>query len=1486
MKSNFEFLKNEDDLQKYYANAVRAEMLYARGLYSEEVVNVRKIAEQLARDIMDLEYLQVDDRSTFNDNLGRLKRSAYITDRAINVFYEVKRSGNVQAHALEETATKDTGLTELKNIWFLLTEFANKYYDAHVDTKSKFKEPEMETDYSSSERRLVYIQTADNSSGNWTAYIGARKIGKASIEEDFNNDLRPNSDYLRIRADKRVKQYMGTGGVPYVIEWAELGYSPVTKRWFGDEAVHDVLKRSGIKHAEALEGNEWYKVDLETAKKAIQAVKDGKSAIELDNQAPKQQKPTEVKITLRPEQRDAIDKTKAAYKHYKRMLWNAKMRFGKTITALSLVKEYKYKKVLIMTHRPVVNEGWFEDFNKIGMTKAGYLYGSRNRGHRSVEELENLGQPYVYFASIQDLRGSTEIGGKVSDKNHDVFSVAWDLVIVDEAHEGTQTDLAQNVLDAVLRNKRSTKLLELSGTPFNLLSDYDEEEIFTWDYTMEQEAKLAWSEEHPNEVNPYETLPKVSMYTFEMSDHFKEINFTGDGLGKYSFNFKEFFRTNENGKFVHEEHVRRFLENITSPGPTNYPFANRAFRNNLRHTLWILPGIKECNALEDLLNEPGTVFHEEGYKVVNVVRGDKTADEEASQSDVERVNRSMDPDPAKTKTITLTVRKMTTGVTIKPWTGVLFLSNTNSAMQYLQAAFRAQTPYASETFGQKTNCYIFDFAPDRALTVMAEASSLSTGAGKLNSGEQVEQMTKLLNFLPIIGEKGNKMHAYNVNTLLTKLKKAYAEKAVRSGFDDNSIYSDKLLNIENKEILAKFNKLKAIVGTTKKEKQETKIDINKQGLTEKEAETARKARKKKPKERTKEEQEAIDKVNALKRQRRALISILRGISIRIPMMIYGMDIDFDEDVSIQQFMNRVDEVSWKEFMPAGVTKEMFKQFIPYYDSEIFIEAGKIIRRRVKELDKADPFDRVEKIADIFGTFRNPDKETVLTPWRVVNMHLGKTIGGLVYYDDDYETQYVDGKSAMHWVSSENTERVYHENTRILEINAKTGLYPLFAAASLYWKEFQKMNDQTAGKFSLIDEQFIWQKILRENIFVVAKTPMAKEIAIRTLRGYNSDWDVNAEYVENIIKDAKTDVDAEAKKIEGLFGNMKFDVVIGNPPYQDSATGDNDNYAAPIYSDFMDLSYKLSDLVTLITPARFLFNAGGTSKQWNKKILNDPHFKVVLYEANSSNIFPHTDIKGGVAVSLRDEHQKFEPIEIFTAFPELNSILKKVLPKTNGSLSEIILGRGVYKLSDKALADHPEIEQLQSKGHKKDVGSGAFRVLKDVVFFKEKPSDGHDDYVRFLGLSNRTREYWWGRQIYQDVPDSFYHYKVFVPKANGSGSLGETLTTPLIGEPLIGEPLIGATETFISIGDFLTEIEATNCLSYIKSKFARVMLGVLKTTQDNTRAKWEYVPLQDFTSNSDIDWTKSIPEIDQQLYKKYNLSEDEINFIETKVQAMD
>lgn len=342
--------------------------------------------------------------------------------------------------------------------------------------------------------------------------------------------------------------------------------------------------------------------------------------------------------------------------------------------------------------------------------------------------------------------------------------------------------------------------------------------------------------------------------------------------------------------------------------------------------------------------------------------------------------------------------------------------------------------------------------------------------------------------------------------------------------------------------------------------------------------------------------------------------------------------------------------------------------------------------------------------------------------------------------------------------------------------------------------------------------------------------------------------------------------------------MKFDFVIGNPPYQDEPSGDNTTYAPPIYHLFLDSTYSIADVVEVIHPARFLFNAGSTPKAWNQKMLNDEHFKVLYYEADSSKVFPGTDIKGGVIISYRDALKNYGSIEIFSPFEELNTILKKVQPNTTNTFSSIVSRRGIYKLSDVALEEHPEIIEMQSKGHQKDVGSGAFIKLKNVVFFEKK--DDNEECVQFLGLVNNIRVYYWGIKRYQAVPDSFYKYKVFVPKTNGSGALGEVLSTPLIGAPLIG-----ATESFLSIGYFETLNEAENCLKYVKSKFARTMLGVLKVTQDNPSEKWKYVPLQDFTSQSDIDWSQSIAEIDRQLYKKYGLADNEIEFIETHVKEM-
>ncbi len=284
------------------------------------------------------------------------------------------------------------------------------------------------------------------------------------------------------------------------------------------------------------------------------------------------------------------------------------------------------------------------------------------------------------------------------------------------------------------------------------------------------------------------------------------------------------------------------------------------------------------------------------------------------------------------------------------------------------------------------------------------------------------------------------------------------------------------------------------------------------------------------------------------------------------------------------------------------------------------------------------------------------------------------------------------------------------------------------------------------------------------------------------------------------------------------------------------------------------------------------------------MLDDPHLKVLDYKQKSGDVFPGTDIKGGVAVTLRDVKANFGAIAIFTVFPELNSIIKKALTRNSAFLSDIVYPALSYKATSVMTDEHRELlPRMKSKADPNPkslrLRTNAFENLREL-FFEQEPETTEGQFVRLIGLVGGSRVYRWVDSRYIDVPDNFNSYKVFLPKSNGSGALGEVLSTPVIGQPMIGH-----TQTFISIGRFDDEKVAQNCLKYIKSKYARVMLGVLKITQDNPPEKWKYVPLQDFTSNSDIDWSQSIADIDRQLYAKYGLDDDEIAFIESHVKEM-
>jgi superfamily II DNA or RNA helicase len=1311
---------------------------------------------------------------------------------------------------------------------------------------------------------IIYIYSIPDEN-----HKGRLKIGSATITSP-----NPTQEEIDLVADERIKQQTKTADVPYILESAELAVTSDGK-YFSDYDVHEVLKRSGYERKAENTKNqqaEWFEVSLEIANRAIQATKEGRKALT-----------TEERITskftqfpFRPNQRDAIDKTTTAIKkNRKHFLWNAKMRFGKTAAAMQVAKENEMKKVLIVTHRPSVRVDWYDDFNKV-FAGTSYQYSSKVRGE-NIATLIKADKPFVYFASLQDLRLSKrvvedELAGSQAagfDKNDEVFDTTWDMLIVDEAHEGTQSILGDATFSKIMTNFT----LQLSGTPFNILYKHEEEDIFTWDYVMEQEAKLNWDENNPGIPNPYAELPALSIFTYNVDTFEDHIGSLGESFYDSldgAFKFHEFFRVhkddegNDTAEFVYESMVRRFLDLLVDDTlSTKFPYATEEYRGYNKHCLWLLPNrIKVIEAMEKLLKDH-IVFGSNEFGIVNI-SGDKPEEEDKDAKDrVVRAIKNHD------YTITLTGQRLTTGASIREWTAVFMMSDTNSATTYLQTAFRCQTPARIE--GKlKTQGYIFDFAPDRTLKLVAEAIELNHKSGKTNSPEQKEAMRKFLNFCPILAAKEGTMKPYDVGNMLTQLKKAIIERVSRNGFDDPKLYNDDLLQLDELEI-AKFNELKGIIGTSTSERL-NEIEINNLGmddlLTQKAEEVERK--KKRKEELSEEDKEALKKLREAREQKKTAISILRAVSIRMPMLVYGANVSIKDDITLQKFVDLVDDESWQEFMPKGLSKEKFAEFTKYYDEEVFKGVARSIRAKAFDCDDLLPTERIQAIAEIFSTFKNPDKETVLTPWNVVNMHLTTAFGG-----HDFRS-IVKGKPS--WKSLNVDTSIWsQDDTKILEINSKSGLYPLLAAYNVYSRQLIK-NKQNEEKIS----KKLWKKLLQENIYVLCKSPMAKSITLRTLAGY-SGAKTNIIYIKDLVEKLQEKNSFKGYNLKDeLFEkfnlsnkNMKFTAVVGNPPYQIDTKDTSD---VPIYPLFIDVSYILGEKACLIHPARFLFNAGKTPREWNKKILKDENLNVIFYEQESGKLFPNTDIKGGIAITLRDSSKVLGPIGVFTNHEELTQILTKVKMETLGSLADWVYSSDSYRFSDRLHIDFPEAEKVLSKGHKYDLTTNIFDKLP-MILLKTKPEDGKE-YIRILGRKNDKRTMCYIRKDYLLPHPNLEKFKVFLPKSNGTGAFGETLSSPLVGDRNIGH-----TQTFLSIGALEDRKEGENLQKYIRTKFARAMLGILKVTQHNATKVWSNVPVQDFTDESDIDWSKSISDIDKQLFAKYGLDKKEIEFIETKVKPM-
>lgn len=1301
------------------------------------------------------------------------------------------------------------------------------------------------------------------------------KIGDATVTSDNNKELLlDNCEALNEAAKNRINQYTRTAAIQYELLYTTLAITNKNKS-FRDHNVHNVLKRSGIKNLYLNNNNrnEWYYTDLETAKKAIEAVKVGRKSLD-SKEITTHRNP----IILRPEQREAVSKTIDNFKKNNRMLWNAKMRFGKTISALSLIKEKNYNKTLILSHRPVVGSGWFDDFNKIFDNKDNYLYGSKNFGE-NLDNLINSNKNIIYFASIQDVRESSDVGGRF-EKNEEIFNIDWDLLIIDEAHEGTKTDLGKKTIEAILNNESisKTKLLELSGTPFNLMDTYEEAQIYTWDYVMEQSSKLKWEEENYGDSNPYSDLPQMNIFTYDLD---KQISGFLD-LADKSFNFREFFRTWTGnvevdrkevpsnvkvGDFIHEESVIKFLDLISLSGQnTNYPYSTEEYRDFFRHTLWMLPGVKEAKALSSLLKSH-QVFGSGMFKIVNVA-GD--GDEEDTSKSKELVDRAISNSPEDTYTITLSCGRLTTGVSIPSWTAVLMLSGSNStsAISYLQTIFRVQTP--GEINGKrKDKCFVFDFAPDRALKMLAEAGQLSTKPGNITPRAK---MGDLLNFCPVISVQGSRMIPYNVSTMLQTLKKAYADKVVLNGFDDTKIYNEKLLKLDGIE-LEEFQSLQAIIGKSKQSVTAKEITINDQGFTDEEYEKLEEVRKKRQNELTEEEKELKRMYAEQKKNAQTAISILRGISIRIPLLIYGADISASEDITLDNFTSLVDEASWNEFMPKGVTKEVFIKFSKYYDPDIFIAAGSKIRNIVRYADSLSTKERIKEISKLFLTFKNPDKETVLTPWKTVNRHMGDILGGFNFYEDQYlitieEPRYIpNGEATVNVLNN--------EKSKVLEINSKSGLYPLYISYSLYRQKCLNYDDK---KLTEEIERKLWEEVLEENIFVLCQTEMAKQITNRTLVGF-SDNKTNVISDNDLIDKIKSDLpnlitDIKNPESWGKKGKeeMKFKAIVGNPPYQ-QLVADNSgtvSQANPVYNLFFELATELSDsYVSLIMPSLWMTGGTGLSK-FREHVLKQNKITLLHDYEISDLIFDNVAIAGGVSYFLWDRNKKGLTKNYYydknnnKTFNEVDMSLSTDIFIREPISLNIINKVGGFKENFNSFMDVVSTYSPFANGK-----VGNYRnIIKNkktsdaqIIIYKNPKTDGGK--VGYIDRDKIIANNHWIDQ-----------HKIFVSKA------GE-ISAKFNGLPFYGKPGTASTETYLVVGPFDSKETCKNVMNYMQTNLYKFMISQIKKTQNAARGVYKFVPMFDFTDNKLIDWTADLDKLNNKLYKLYNLSSDEIKYIEEK-----
>ncbi|MCA9765303.1 MAG: Eco57I restriction-modification methylase domain-containing protein [Carnobacterium sp.] len=1433
----------------------------------------------------------------------------------------------------------------------------------------------------------------------------------------------PNHDgYIKIgdttrNAAKRIFEQVGTVGLNPDILFEKKAQKSDGK-WFRDKDLHRFLVLNGIDKKDFNgRADEWFYFNG-TPEKAEELtnkfINRDYDEIQIDND--------HSRYMLRNEQQQAVEKT---YEYYeskqepREFLWNAKPRFGKTLTTYDFVRNIKATNVLIVTNRPAIANSWFDDFKKFiawqepGMkfvSIADALQGKAMTRDQYKEFLntttcENPTQ--IVFISLQDLKGAKFAGG-IHEKLEWVGGLNWDLLVIDEAHEGVDTDKTDRAFDRIKRNFT----LHLSGTPFKALANnkFSEDQIFNWSYIDEQEAKQKWDDAIGS--NPYESLPTLSLFTYQMSkmvvDQISEgLTLENSQNVDFAFDLNEFFKVKENGNFEYEDSVSRFLDNLSSG---KFPFATDQYRNELNHTFWLLPRVKAAKALEKLLRKH-PVFKD--YKVI-LAAGDgislsDSLEEEAlnfrgNEKSFDKVKKAIKENG---KTITLSVGQLTTGVTIPEWTAVLMLNNIKSPSLYFQAAFRSQNPYEFEKDGKlyrKENAYIFDFSPDRTLTLYDEFANNLSNEGLKTTDERKQKVKKLLNFFPVIAEdEDGRMHELDANEVLTIPTRITSTEVVKRGFMSNLLFAniagifsgdspfkeildkikpeknkrlgdrreinvnDPMLNddgeveIPEKVVIGEAttlfgDKIYSIVEDTTEiiSSYNTPEDENKLILKDftnnitnslEEGFLRLRDRFELNKGQTKKVQDHV---------KNTVEEIVEKNTQDLQAQMIDLTSSFEEKLKEVQDTNnedKIQEVQKEYIQKRDETEYTFKDNI---NKEIKATVETVVEEQIekqeekkKKTTEDDVRDHLRGFARTIPAFlmaygddktklanfdENIDEPTFEELTSITIMEFKKLRDGFEYEDDSGETKTVRGlfneivfnasieeffntkkrladyfddsleEDIFDYIPPQKTNQIFtprrtvkamvetleEENPGIFSDKSKK-FADLYVKSGLYITEIvKKLNDGLMDQIPDRNERIKW--ILENQVYACASSNIIYNIVKNFI--YGGMIDVST---ENLIECDTMKLASEGNlttEIYKSFGDdkLKFDVIIGNPPYQENDNGKRDKdagknaSASPLYNKFVLASMNISSIQSFIIPTRWAFGAGKGLKHFSEVMLNDNHIQNFVYYQNSKEVFPDNEIKGGVSYFSRNEEYTGEAnITIHTENGE--KIKRKDFLNTANSGTLIVyneLGAIVKKIKSFEKHDFEPVSKIISSLKPYGLRTDFFRDPQKYGITRATNEKQSSDDMKVYGLGEGQKRI--HKFISRDEHlikghDSIDTWKVFSPYAYGNGSFGESIPNPFIGEP--GDIV---TETFLRFGNFDNELEAESLLKYIKTKFFRVLVSILKVTQHSTTT-YGYVPLQDFSENSDIDWAQSIREIDKQLYEKYKLNDEEILFIEENVTEM-